>query len=91
MPALPGLYRRVLLADGHVNHDAWRAAVANGESVGVCECGGQLIPNRPRSVSMNRTDYDADCDNCERSVLAPYGKTNTGKKKNRMSDGYTED
>lgn len=59
-----GLWKSFVGADGHIIHDKWMMAIANGQFVGTCRrCGDYMVPARPDDRLQTRRDYEATCRN----------------------------
>lgn len=67
------LHSRIKDPFGHVAHGEWLRSIALREFVGVCSCGGQLVPQDPEEIS-GRFDYTARCNLCAGEVVAPGGR-----------------
>ncbi len=79
------IYRRITDTGGAIIHNQWLYARANGQPVGVCKCGSDLMPLQPVAVNSRRTDYEASCVDNGHTLLAPMGKTirKSGRKSER--------
>lgn len=71
---MSGIYRAVLDGDGMIDMDAWAAAVAGFQMVGICDaCREPLRPERPRK-ERHITWYTALCVGCGHEVSSPNGR-----------------
>lgn len=71
---MSGIYRGLLDCEGVIVREAWAAAVAGYQTVGICDaCREPLRPESPRK-ERHITWYSARCVGCGHEVSSPNGR-----------------
>lgn len=85
--AVHGLWRALLDDGARINAEAWRRAVVSLHSVGRCRCGGYLRPGSAVHVGAHRWDYEALCEVCGETWVAPGGRVLRGSSRRSERKG----